>query len=88
MCIRDRDIDDVSNETREMEPTTPKVTVQSSRVLRELEQSVRKNLQTNDTAQESTKVNKHVIGRNDPCPCGSGLKYKKCGLINSLKHKT
>ena len=18
------------------------------------------------------------IGRNDPCPCGSGLKYKKC----------
>jgi preprotein translocase subunit SecA len=20
----------------------------------------------------------HKIGRNDPCPCGSGLKYKKC----------
>ena len=20
------------------------------------------------------------IGRNDPCPCGSGLKYKKCCL--------
>ena len=19
-----------------------------------------------------------VVGRNDPCPCGSGLKYKKC----------
>ncbi|NOR22499.1 MAG: hypothetical protein GQ476_07440, partial [Candidatus Aminicenantes bacterium] len=19
-------------------------------------------------------------GRNDPCPCGSGLKYKKCCL--------
>jgi len=27
------------------------------------------------------------IGRNDPCPCGSGLKYKKCGLINSSEHK-
>jgi len=24
------------------------------------------------------KKNKHKIGRNDPCPCGSGLKYKKC----------
>ncbi len=23
---------------------------------------------------------KHDIGRNDPCPCGSGLKYKKCCL--------
>jgi uncharacterized protein YecA (UPF0149 family) len=20
------------------------------------------------------------IGRNDPCPCGSGLKFKKCHL--------
>ncbi len=20
----------------------------------------------------------HKIGRNDPCPCGSGKKYKKC----------
>jgi len=24
------------------------------------------------------------IGRNDPCPCGSGMKYKKC-CINSDK---
>jgi uncharacterized protein YchJ len=22
------------------------------------------------------------IGRNDPCPCGSGKKYKKCCLKN------
>ncbi len=21
-----------------------------------------------------------TVGRNDPCPCGSGLKYKKCCL--------
>jgi preprotein translocase subunit SecA len=27
------------------------------------------------------------IKRNDPCPCGSGLKYKKCGLINAPQHK-
>ncbi len=27
------------------------------------------------------------IGRNDPCPCGSGLKYKKCGLINAPEHQ-
>jgi hypothetical protein len=24
------------------------------------------------------------VGRNDPCPCGSGKKYKKC-CMNSLK---
>ena len=27
------------------------------------------------------------IRRNDPCPCGSGLKYKKCGLIDAPEHK-
>lgn len=27
------------------------------------------------------------IGRNDPCPCGSGKKYKKCGLIGAPEHK-
>ena len=27
------------------------------------------------------------INRNDPCPCGSGLKYKKCGLINAPEHR-
>lgn len=25
-----------------------------------------------------TKMNRTKIGRNDPCPCGSGRKYKKC----------
>ena len=27
------------------------------------------------------------IGRNDPCPCGSGLKYKRCGLIGAPEHR-
>jgi preprotein translocase subunit SecA len=30
---------------------------------------------------------KAKIGRNDPCPCGSGLKYKECGLIDAEEHK-
>jgi uncharacterized protein len=25
---------------------------------------------------------KAKIGRNEPCPCGSGKKYKKCCLFN------
>lgn len=27
------------------------------------------------------------IGRNDPCPCGSGKKYKKCCLSKDTKEK-
>ena len=26
----------------------------------------------------STRINENRVGRNDPCPCGSGKKYKKC----------
>ena len=27
------------------------------------------------------------IGRNDPCFCGSGKKYKTCGLLNTEEHQ-
>lgn len=31
-------------------------------------------------------INKKQVGRNDPCPCGSGKKYKKCcAIINDAK---
>ena len=34
---------------------------------------------------KNNKINadkKDKIGRNDPCYCGSGIKYKKCGMID------
>jgi len=27
------------------------------------------------------------VGRNDLCPCGSGKKYKKCGMLNTEEHQ-
>lgn len=27
------------------------------------------------------------IGRNDPCPCGSGKKYKQCCMLKSTQGK-
>ena len=39
-------------------------------------------------AAANTPAQRHIphISRNDPCPCGSGKKYKKCGMINSPEH--
>ena len=39
-----------------------------------------KKMLTNDGKEEAKKTPKRVnkIGRNDPCPCGSGRKYKQC----------
>ena len=31
-----------------------------------------------DDALKTVKRDEPKVGRNDPCPCGSGKKYKKC----------
>jgi preprotein translocase subunit SecA len=31
-----------------------------------------------DSKAQTVKRQSDKVGRNDPCPCGSGLKYKKC----------
>ena len=40
--------------------------------------------ESNDLDKEKKKTsnvgNKDKIGRNDPCPEGCGIKYKKCGI--------
>jgi hypothetical protein len=30
------------------------------------------------TARTTIRLTKNAVGRNDPCPCGSGKKYKRC----------
>jgi preprotein translocase subunit SecA len=37
-----------------------------------------KDMQTNQTGPAMPRKAKQEIGRNDPCPCGSGIKYKNC----------
>ena len=32
----------------------------------------------NSSSNTGSKVTNSRIGRNDPCPCGSGKKYKRC----------
>jgi len=45
-------------------------------------------LQKNLEPQRKTiEVGKKEIGRNDLCPCGSGKKYKKCGMLMTEEHK-
>ncbi len=52
-----------------------------------------KNLtEVREGAEELTRESAPVAysqepGRNDLCPCGSGKKYKKCGLLNTEEHQ-
>ena len=57
--------------------------VQGTEKKEQITNPVEDNLSPTPSALNPTKK----IGRNDPCPCGSGLKWKKCGLINAPQHK-
>ena len=40
--------------------------------------------QSSDAKMEPIRNREEKIGRNDPCPCGSGKKYKQCCLKNRV----
>src|SRR5258706_220979 len=42
---------------------------------------------TQKPTSTSVKIESKKIGRNDLCPCGSGKKYKGCGLLNTAEHQ-
>lgn len=53
------------------------------------EQRVKKKMDTrlaelNSQHGEPVQVTRRKIGRNDPCPCSSGKKFKKCCLSKAL----
>ncbi len=48
---------------------------------------VQKEKNIDDNVKEKT-ITKDKIGRNDPCYCGSGKKYKKCGMVNACIKKS
>ncbi len=56
------------------------VVPQSQIERREVAKPVAENLGSDGTVQKKPVVKGDKIGRNDPCPCGSGKKYKNCCL--------
>ena len=44
--------------------------------------------QENKDNVKTTQIIKDKIGRNDPCYCGSGIKYKKCGMVDKCIKKS
>ena len=44
--------------------------------------------QENKDNVKTTQIIKDKIGRNDPCYCGSGIKYKKCGIVDKCIKKS
>ena len=69
------------SEEERLEQEEQRLLLEKERLERELreanlkEQSLRRQLAERQSQQEATAKK---IGRNDPCPCGSGKKFKKC----------
>jgi uncharacterized protein YecA (UPF0149 family) len=50
----------------------------SSSNIENLRQHVRRSTLEKEHLEAELQSRKPKVGRNDPCPCGSGRKYKKC----------
>ncbi|MDR1962488.1 MAG: SEC-C domain-containing protein [Planctomycetaceae bacterium] len=75
------DHDFVSSIWQEAEARHDEVQTASTQSSFEKEQTeIAGNVQTSDQKKEPIRNRNPQIGRNDPCPCGSGKKYKNCHM--------
>ena len=51
----------------------------------ELVERARRELQVSPSVPEAATPRRGKVGRNEPCPCGSGVKYKKCCLNTAAR---
>ena len=59
-----------------------RLNVSKADVQNSTEQAIDNSRQQDDQPVETVVRDQPKIGRNDPCTCGSGKKYKKCCLKN------
>jgi len=66
-----------------------KVDIVPAEQRRQMQESGPLSISAPESGSQATPVTSEEdkIGRNDPCPCGSGKKYKKCGLLNTKEHQ-
>ncbi len=62
------------------------VTLQPETIAQIKESSIQKEAESIADASRSISSSSE-IGRNDECPCGSGKKWKKCGMLNTEEHQ-
>ena len=53
----------------------------------DIEMSKYRNIERSETSKFRNIADGEAIGRNDPCPCNSGKKWKNCGLKNTEEHQ-
>jgi preprotein translocase subunit SecA len=58
--------------------TVSKINVGEKRKLEEVHENARMIGGESETKNVGGASSENKVGRNDPCPCGSGKKYKKC----------
>ncbi|MHB0978189.1 MAG: preprotein translocase subunit SecA [Minisyncoccota bacterium] len=51
------------------------------------ESSIQREAEAVADASRSIVSKDSDVGRNDLCPCGSGKKFKKCGMLNTEEHQ-
>jgi preprotein translocase subunit SecA len=65
----------------------PSIIEQGNLTLSGAEGTTDTNQSSNTPSSSSNSNGNKEVGRNEPCWCGSGEKFKRCGMINSSEHQ-
>ena len=68
----------LQEESQRLEGEKRRLQLEEERLMRE-NKTLRQRIQQVEGEEEEEQTQRRV-GRNDPCPCGSGKKFKKCCL--------
>lgn len=58
----------------------------TSEIAKEQQQAIDNTQKSGDTKLDPIRYRGPKVGRNDPCPCGSGKKYKQCCMRKDDRH--
>ncbi len=81
------EIQDVVTGDREMMVGSSNLDKVVSDVSRQAKREQRAMQMAGSEGKGRTVIKDDKVGRNDPCPCGSGKKYKSCGLKDTEEHR-
>ena len=72
-----------SNIKSQMSNVKPKTPIQET-PLSQAAKKMQTNISSSEVSSAPVQATSKKIGRNDPCPCGSGKKWKKCHMNSDL----
>jgi preprotein translocase subunit SecA len=85
IAMKERIEDDIVRYLFLLEPVTPGAEKHTEQGVARRERQLSYSAPAKDGAPAAARRDVSKVGRNDPCPCGSGRKFKRCCALREVR---